>query len=190
MYCTVIEAKNLMSGALFRKDFNERSRTLLKNKDTRAFKQSLVDQFRGLDAGVTILLSDMRSDYQLTHRLFISSDSLGILFSTKSQQVYMGKIGSGTKDVLYSIGDNEPIAVDMNSKNELLPTLYFLSKFPMALRQLVVHSPVSEYVLNGADLMMPGVCTTEGSYCIICSPLIVNNFIANQILRPRRYSIK
>ena len=75
----------------------------------------------------------------------------------------MGKIGSGTKDVLYSISDNEPLAVDLNSKNELLPTLFFLSKFPTAVRQFVVHSPVSEYVLNGADLMMPGVCTAEGT---------------------------
>jgi len=90
------------------------------------------------------------------------ADALTSIFATKSQQVYMGKIGSGTKDVLYSISDNEPLAVDLNSKNELLPTLYFLSKFPTAIRQFVVHSPVSEYVLNGADLMMPGVCTAAG----------------------------
>lgn len=94
-------------------------------------------------------------------------DSLSDLFSSKSQQVYMGKIGSGTKDVLYSISETEPIVIDLNSKNELLPTLYFLSKFPRALRQFVVHSPVSEFVLKGADLMMPGVCTAEGKTPLI-----------------------
>lgn len=124
---------------MFKKDVTERSRSLLKNKETRAFKQSLIDQFRGLD-----------------------TDILTALFSTKTQQVYSGKIGSGTKDVLYSTGDHGPIAVDLNLKNELIPTLYFLSIFPKAVRQFVIHSPVSEYVLNGADLMLPGVCSMKG----------------------------
>jgi translation initiation factor 2D len=124
---------------MFKKEINERSKTLLKNKESRAFKQNLIDQFRDVDA-----------------------DSLSNLFATKSQQVYVGKIGNGTKDVLYSISDNEPLAIDLNSKNQLLPTLYFLSKFPTALRQFVIHSPVSEYVLKGADLMMPGVCAASG----------------------------
>ena len=124
---------------MFKKEFNEKSRTLLKNKERRAFKQCLIDQFRDIDV-----------------------NSLSEIFATKSQQVYVGKIGSGTKDVLYSISENEPIAVDLNSKNELLPSLYFLSKFPTALRQFIIHSPVSEYVLKGADLMMPGVCTSDG----------------------------
>ena len=105
-------------------------------------------------------------------------DSVSALFSSKSQQVYMGKIGSGTKDVLYSISDTEPIAVDLNSKNKLLPTLYFLSKFPTALRQFVVHSPVSEFVLKGADLMMPGVCTAEGKNLL---------FITCVMLEMKRY---
>jgi len=45
-----------MSGALFKKDINERSRTLLKNKDTRAFKQNLIDQFKGIDAGIVSIM--------------------------------------------------------------------------------------------------------------------------------------
>ena len=124
---------------MFKKDINERSRTLLKNKESRGFRQKLLEQFRG-----------------------VSEESIANIFATKSQQVYVGKIGAGTKDVLYSLSEHEPLVVDLNSKNELLPTLYFLSKCPQALRQFVIHSPVSEFVLKGADLMLPGVYTANG----------------------------
>ena len=49
---------------------------------------------------------------------------LSNIFATKSQQVYVGKIGTGTKDVLYSLSEHEPLVVDLNSKNELLPSFY------------------------------------------------------------------
>lgn len=39
---------------MFKKEVNERSRTLLKNKDSRAFKQNLVEQFQGVDAGILL----------------------------------------------------------------------------------------------------------------------------------------
>ncbi len=125
------------AGDMFKKEVNERSRALLKNKETRSFKQSLLDKFPKLQA-----------------------DDLSIILNSKAQ-VFVGKIGAGTKDVLYSTADG-PLVIDLNSSGDFVPTLFFLSICPNAVRCFEIFSPVSSYLLNGADLMMPGVCNMAG----------------------------
>ena len=45
----------------------------------------------------------------------------------------------------------------------MYPTLSFLWHFPNILKTFVIYSPVSEYVLKGADLMLPGLCRSLSS---------------------------
>ena len=120
---------------MFKKEFTERSKGLLKNKETRNLQQLLLTQMKGL-----------------------KQEELGQLFSGKAQ-VSQSRFGS--KDVLYSTADG-PIAFDIDGRNDLFPTIFFLSLFPTAIRVVEIHSMVSEYLMNGADLMMPGVLSMEG----------------------------
>lgn len=62
--------------------------------------------------------------------------------------------------VVYVTEDaREPVLFDATGKGELCPTVYALwrSSGPALLPSLVVHAPVSEFVLRGADVMLPGV---------------------------------
>lgn len=51
----------------------------------------------------------------------------------------------------------EPVLFDASGKGELCPSVYALWRAPATLPALVVHAPVSEFVLRGADVMLPGV---------------------------------
>ena len=52
-----------------------------------------------------------------------------------------------------------PVFVDGNGKGAVFPTVFLLWKVPEAVETVVVGSPVSAYLMNGADLMWPGVCS-------------------------------
>lgn len=68
---------------------------------------------------------------------------------------------SGSKCVAYGASaDHVPLVLDLNPKSplvSLLPTVYLLWKCPGLLPAIIVHPPVSAFVINGADLMLPGV---------------------------------
>lgn len=58
--------------------------------------------------------------------------------------------------------DGEPMfIVDDNGTGRIIPTVCALVHVPSILPLVVVHSPVSHYLLNGADLMLPGVAAAE-----------------------------
>jgi translation initiation factor 2D len=129
---------------MFKKEpVQERSKSLLKNKDIRAFRQSLLAAFPRLanDKGVD------------------ANPLADAPFLDKSQ-VSTSKLGS--HGVLYSCPEG-PIAFEPRDGDVpgIVPSLYFLSCYPRALRRVEIHSPVSEYILNGADLMLPGVVSYE-----------------------------
>jgi predicted ribosome-associated RNA-binding protein Tma20 len=52
---------------------------------------------------------------------------------------------------------------DLDGRNNIFPTLYFLWKFPTAINCFIIHEPVSEFVMKGADLMLPGLATLSGT---------------------------
>ncbi|CAJ1345542.1 unnamed protein product [Effrenium voratum] len=61
------------------------------------------------------------------------------------------------RSLLYSCGDAPASFFDAEGRSELYPTLYTLWQFPHIMQELTIHPPVSKFVLNGADLMLPGV---------------------------------
>lgn len=124
----------------------ERSKSHIKNKEVRQLRKNILDHFSRL-----------------------SSDQVSTLLVEKGN-VSLAKLIS--KTVVYSV-DNVPYFVDIQARNNLLPTIFILFQYPTMLRSFVVHSPVSEYLLNGADLMTPGVHHIEGQISLIISFLVI-----------------
>uniref|UniRef100_A0A0K6S7S8 SUI1 domain-containing protein n=1 Tax=Chromera velia CCMP2878 TaxID=1169474 RepID=A0A0K6S7S8_9ALVE len=77
-------------------------------------------------------------------------ESLESVLSTSNMT--MAKL-SGSRHTLYFNGD-DPVLLDLDG--EIVPTVYGLWRAPDLLPSFVVHPPVSKFVLNGADLMLPG----------------------------------
>ena len=117
------------------RDLAERSRTLLKNKEVRSFKSSLLQQLQN-----------------------ISEDELNAVIPNKAS-ITLTKLA--TKTLLYSI-ENVVIAFDVGGRGSLFPALSFVWKFPLALPCFTIHSAVSEFVMKGADLMIPGLGALQG----------------------------
>ena len=71
------------------------------------------------------------------------------------------RIYLATKIIVYSVGDI-PYFIDVEGRNNIVPTVQCLWRLPKLLRTFVIHAPVSEFVMNGADLMLPGLATVDG----------------------------
>ncbi len=114
------------------RDLTERSKTLLKNKEIRTFKQDIQKQFPLID-----------------------EETLNTLIPNKAD-VHNIKLSNRT--ILYSI-DGQVIFYDYQGRNNLYPTLHTLWKCPNMMRTMYTYGPVSRYVLRGADFMIPGLAT-------------------------------
>ena len=115
------------------RDLTERSKTLLKNKEVRCLKAEIVKQFPN-----------------------VQEEELNSVIPNKAD-ITLTKLAN--KTLLHSI-DGVVLFFDVNARNNLYPALPFLWRFPNALPTLIIYSPVSEFVLRGADLMTPGLCTS------------------------------
>eukprot|EP01084_Bolivina_argentea_P255484 429720_1 len=102
---------------------------------------------------------------------FVDDDTWKTIFPSKSSTL-MSKLSN--KIVLYSIklkgtpsSEKIPIyffQMKYNGKDYVYPTLYLLWKLPNFLPCICIHSPVSQYILRGADLMLPGVSRDTHKY--------------------------
>lgn len=115
------------------RDLAERSKTLLKNKEVRTFKAEILKQFPN-----------------------VQEDELSLVIPNKAN-VNLTKLAN--KTLLYSL-DGIILFFDVEGRNNLYPSLNFLWKFPNTLKSFVVHAPVSQFLLKGADLMTPGLFST------------------------------
>ena len=122
---------------MFRKpsDVAERNKSLMRKKEVNKLKGDAVAKFSGLQ-----------------------EEQLAAVFAPKAS-VEQSKLMS--KTLLYHV-DGVPCFLDESGRNRLYPTLQLLWRCPGAVRTFVIHSQVSRFVLNGADLMLPGVATLSG----------------------------
>ena len=118
------------------KDMAEKSRSLLKNKEVRKLRADVLIQFPSL-----------------------SEESLTETINAKSQVV---AVKLSTKSILYFVND-VPLLFDLCGRNDLYPSVFMLWKLPEMIPAITIHAPVSEFVLKGADLMLPGVSDIEGN---------------------------
>ena len=122
------------------KDIDQRSSNVIKNKDFKKLKSDLLKQF-----SLSVLPSSSCRG--------ITEESLAILFPPKCS-ITLTKFTSRT--LVYSV-DSVPLFFDVNGRCDFYPTIFALWKVPTLLPQVVIHSPVSTFVLRGADLMAPGL---------------------------------
>jgi predicted RNA-binding protein (TIGR00451 family) len=136
-------------------DVAERGKTQLKKK--------AVNQLKG----------DLQT--QLGH---VKESDLSELMGSKSSVVEQCKLMS--RSVLYYV-DGIPQLLDEGGRNKLMPTLQFLWKFPTSVRCFLIHSQVSSFILNGANLMLPGVATLNGLEDISVGEVVCIRVIDNPL---------
>eukprot|EP00440_Ansanella_granifera_P000571 gb/GFBE01000618.1/.p1 GENE.gb/GFBE01000618.1/~~gb/GFBE01000618.1/.p1 ORF type:complete len:578 (+),score=174.22 gb/GFBE01000618.1/:1-1734(+) len=115
---------------MFKKGYAAQGQNLLSKKDLKGLKGQLCELFPGLDEKTVD----------------------GLL---PEGQAKVSKLDN--RCLLYSNGDGPPLFFDAEGRGELYPTLHTLWLHPHAMSELTIHPPVSKFVLNGADLMLPGV---------------------------------
>mmetsp|Transcript_55835 Transcript_55835/g.130373 ORF Transcript_55835/g.130373 Transcript_55835/m.130373 type:complete len:560 (-) Transcript_55835:34-1713(-) len=115
---------------MFKKGYAAQGQNLLSKKDLKALKSQLTELFPDL-----------------------SEKNLDEILPEGQAKV----VKLDNKCLLYSCGDSPPAFFDAEGKSELYPTLHTLWQYPHIMQELTIHPPVSKFVLNGADLMLPGV---------------------------------
>ena len=115
------------------RDLAERSRSLLKNKETKKLKEVFLTKFPRLT----------------------ETELDALIGKEQFTRIYLA-----TKTIVYSVGD-VPYFIDVEGRNNIIPTVQCLWRLPKLLRTFVIHAPVSEFVMNGADLMLPGLANVD-----------------------------
>ncbi|ETV72746.1 hypothetical protein H257_12120 [Aphanomyces astaci] len=121
---------------MFAKAFNTSGNTRLKGKDVKKVRLDLLKS------------CGIESDASFPWNLLAKAEIVKI------------KLAAPSRTVLFTDADSNVLAFDVHGKGDVVPSVYLLWHEP-ALRshlpQLVVHSPVSHFLLRGADPMLPGV---------------------------------
>jgi len=86
---------------------------------------------------------------------FLDPVSVSALLEQNKPVITINKL-SGSKMVLYSI-DNIPILVDATGKGDYFPSLYAIHLYPTLAKPVEINPGVDSFILNGANLMWPGV---------------------------------
>lgn len=86
-----------------------------------------------------------------------SDEDVDALLPLKGGEVEICKCAAPIKAQVYFF-DKVPLLVDITCKNDLMPTIFALWRAPNLLPTVhVKHPAVSQYIIGGADLMIPGV---------------------------------
>ncbi|KAG7382585.1 Eukaryotic translation initiation factor 2D [Phytophthora pseudosyringae] len=127
---------------MFAKPAKVSGNVLLKNKDAKKLRRDVADRFKDTcdgpdDANLKQLLASKASVKKMSYQ----APSRVVVYASEETK--------------------EPLVFDASGKGELCFSVYALWKAPALLPPLEVHAPVSEFVLRGADVMLPGVVFTS-----------------------------
>ncbi|KAG7396016.1 Eukaryotic translation initiation factor 2D [Phytophthora boehmeriae] len=127
---------------MFAKPAKVSGNVLLKNKDTKKLRRDVADRFKDTCDGA-------------------DDPNLKALLASKAA-VKKISFQAPSRVVVYAAEETkEPLLFDVSGKGDLCFTVYALWRAPTLLPSLMVHAPVSEFVLRGADVMLPGVVFTS-----------------------------
>lgn len=115
---------------MYKKQFAVQAQNLLSKKDLKSLKTQLSEEYPGFEEKV---LDELLPE---GHVKVLKLDN---------------------RCLLYVAGDQPPAFFDAEGRGELYPTLTTIWQHPYIMLELTIHAPVSKFVLNGADLMLPGV---------------------------------
>jgi translation initiation factor 2D len=84
-------------------------------------------------------------------------EALDLLLPPKAGDLELAKLPAPSRITIYLL-DKIPVIIDVSSKGDFVPTVFGLWQAPQLLPQLTLkHPAVSQYIMGGADLMLPGV---------------------------------
>ena len=84
-------------------------------------------------------------------------DVLDLLLPPKAGELELAKLPAPSRITIYLL-DRVPVIIDVSGKGDFIPTVFGLWQAPQLLPQLTLkHPAVSQYIVGGADLMLPGV---------------------------------
>ena len=122
-------------------DLFGRSKSKIQNKDIKKLRQDIIKS-----------------------SCHITEEDLNEFFN-KKEAVTQVKLAN--RSIIYEVNDI-PMFYDKEGRNNFYPTIFLLWRFPNTLRNIIIHSPVSEFILNGADLMLPGVAYLKSKSLYVC----------------------
>ena len=117
------------------------------------FKKELVPKQENTVGGKDA--KKLRSDME---RRFGAAEVEALLPSKST--ITLQKFGGGLRLVLYSL-DKRPWLLDTTGNGDFVPTIEALWSAPALVPRIEIHAPVSRFVVNGADLMIPGMLTVS-----------------------------
>ncbi|KAK7884893.1 hypothetical protein WMY93_028016 [Mugilogobius chulae] len=140
---------------MFAKSFRVKSNTVIKGSDRRKLKVDISTAFPDLTA-------DELSE------LVPNKEELNVV------KIYAHK---GDAVTLYVLNKN-PLFFELDKR--VYPTVYMLWRFPALLPTFTTWPPVLDKLIGGADLMLPGVVTTQSGLPDVkqgdcCAVKVVNN---------------
>jgi len=155
---------------MYKKPFAVQQQNLLSKKDLKGLKVQLAEQYPALDPKV---IDALLPDGQVKLLKLVDS-----------------------RCVLYVTGEQTPLFFDPEGRSDFFPTLHTLWLHPNMMPELTIHAQVSKFVLNGADLMLPGLIVPANGVagfgsvskgqkrCITCEgnpyPIAVGKMLVNQ----------
>ncbi|XP_026194224.1 uncharacterized protein LOC34621297 [Cyclospora cayetanensis] len=141
---------------MFRRPLPTGTQSPLGNKDRKKLREALLRSFPLLtDDGVDTLLPSKETVVLARMNLPQASQAGGSPQQLPGSLAPLMSASSANKCALYFIGDL-PVVSEVNGL--LFPTIHGLWRVPHMLPCMLVFSPVSHFVLKGADLMLPGLC--------------------------------
>ncbi|KAJ3290303.1 Eukaryotic translation initiation factor 2D [Blyttiomyces sp. JEL0837] len=136
---------------MFKKPFTTKSQTTVRSSDRRKLRQEILSTFpNATDQDLNQLLPTS-----------ISSSAGGPDNLTVSKITPHGI--DQQQSLLYTY-NNQPIFIKLGVDAILIPTIYTLWKCPNLLPKLITHPFVIKRLLDGADLMLPGVVVPNGGF--------------------------
>eukprot|EP00762_Andalucia_godoyi_P004255 ANDGO_05569.mRNA.1 Translation machinery-associated protein 20 len=135
---------------MFKKGFRVSTQTVLGGKDRKLVRKRLLDAFPRLDQS--------SFDRMFSTSASGSADSAAesVVVQYRCSDLRLTVFGTHAVPLFFSLEAAVP-----GQKDAVLPTIYALMSFPNLMDcNVYVPSQVSQFVLNGADLMLPGVDTS------------------------------
>ncbi|POM68230.1 Ligatin [Phytophthora palmivora] len=127
---------------MFAKPAKVSGNVLLKNKDVKKLRRDVADCFKSTcDGPDDVNLKQLLASKASVKKMSFQAPSRVVVFAAEETK--------------------EPLVFDITGKGDLCLSVYALWRAPALLPPLVVHAPVSEFVLRGADVMLPGVVFTS-----------------------------
>ncbi|KAL4138621.1 hypothetical protein PRIC2_002126 [Phytophthora ramorum] len=123
---------------MFAKPAKVSGNVLLKNKDAKKLRRDVADRFKATcDGSDDPILKELLASKAGVKKMSFQAPSRVVVYAAEESK--------------------EPLLFDVSGKGDLCFTVYALWRAPSLLPPLEVHAPVSEFVLRGADVMLPGV---------------------------------